>query len=564
MVVKNQQYKGILMKKAASIFVKTLINHNVDRFFCVPGESYLPVMDELINSKKIDVVSCRHEGGAGFMAVADAKCTGKAGIAFVSRGPGATNASIAVHSAHQGGIPMILFIGQVNRKSIGKMHLQEMDFTKMFSDMSKHVEQIINPEEIANITSKAFKIAESGIPGPVIISIPTDVLDSKVLCSPKKRTKKIIAKSDMKEVEKVANEISIAQNPILVVGGHLQFSDHSKLQIKKIASKFSLPVMCTYEHQDLIDNDNIHYAGELGLRPPEPVKQNAKEADLVICIGHRLNGVPNLGYTFPSEKQKFIHVLPDGTALENIFKTEIAIISDGNDFMEKLIKIKTNTKIKNRKNWIETCHDRYKNNKATRKPRSANDGLDFAHLIDKLGKLAPKNSIITNDAGNFTSWMHHRFPFKSSMKLLGSEIGAMGMGIPAGIAAAIRFPERMVFSIVGDGGTLMTGSELATAVAKKAKLKIIIANNNHYGTIRYHQEVHFPTRNHYATNLVNPNFKSYAESFGIKGFKIDTINEIEDTLKQAIDENGPALIEFNMSLELNTSTTSLSKLQQNI
>jgi acetolactate synthase-1/2/3 large subunit len=549
------------MKKAASIFIKTLINHNVDRFFCVPGESYLPVMDELISSKDIDVVSCRHEGGAGFMALADAKCTGKAGIAFVSRGPGATNVSIAVHSAHQGGIPMIIFIGQVNRKSIGKMHLQEIDFTKMFSDISKHVEQIINPEEIANVTAKAFKIAESGTPGPVVISIPSDVLDSKVLCSPQKRAEKIIAKSDIIDIRQVANEILIAKKPILVVGGHLQFLDYSKSQIKKIASKFLLPVLCTYEHQDLIDNDSVHYAGELGLRPPEPVKKNATEADLVLCIGHRLNGIPNLGYTFPSKKQKFIHVLPDGKDLENIFKTDLGIISDGNDFMEKLLKVKIKIVEKNRNKWIKTCNDRYKNNKSTQKPRSANDGMDFAHLIDKLGTLAPKNSIITNDAGNFTSWMHHRFPFKSSMKLLGSEIGAMGMGIPAGIAASIRYPNRMVFSLVGDGGALMTGSELATAVAKKAKLKIIVANNNHYGTIRYHQEVHYPNRNHYATNLVNPDFKNYAESFGVKGFKIETIDEIENVLKQAINEKGPVLIEFNMSLELNTSTTTLSELQ---
>ena len=229
--------------------------------------------------------------------------------------------------------------------------------------------------------------------------------------------------------------------------------------------------------------------------------------------------------------------------------------------MEKLLKVKIKIVEKNRNKWIKTCNDRYKNNISTQKPRSANDGMDFAHLIDKLGTLAPKNSIITNDAGNFTSWMHHRFPFKSSMKLLGSEIGAMGMGIPAGIAASIRYPNRMVFSLVGDGGALMTGSELATAVAKKAKLKIIVANNNHYGTIRYHQEVHYPNRNHYATNLVNPDFKNYAESFGVKGFKIETIGQIENVLKQAINEKGPVLIEFNMSLELNTSTTTLSELQ---
>ena len=549
------------MNKASSIFIKTLKNFGVNRFFCVPGESYLSIMDELISSQDIDVVTCRHEGGAGFMAIADAKCTGKAGIAFVSRGPGATNASIAVHSAHQGGVPMILFIGQVNRKSMGKMHLQEMDFTKTFSDMSKHVEQIIDPEEIANVTAKAFSIAEEGIPGPVVISIPTDVLETRVNCLPRKRVNKIISKTDPQDIKKVVKELSFAKKPTLVVGGELQFSKDSKTLIEKVANKYSLPVLCTYEHQDLIDNDNIHYAGELGLRPPEPVKQNAKEADVVICVGHRLNGIPNMGYTFPNVTQKFIHILPDANALGKLFKTDLAIVSDGNNFLKKLLDVETKIVTKNRKSWIESCHSRYKRNKSTEPPRKANDGLDFGHLIDELGKLVPKDSIITNDAGNFTSWMHHRFPFKSSMKLIGSEIGAMGMGIPAGIAASLRFPERTVFSLVGDGGALMTGSELATAVAKKTKLKIIVANNNHYGTIRYHQEVHFPGRNHYATNLVNPNFKVYGESFGIKSFIIETIDEIQTVLKKAISIDGPVLIEFKMSLELNTSSSTLSELQ---
>ena len=187
--------------------------------------------------------------------------------------------------------------------------------------------------------------------------------------------------------------------------------------------------------------------------------------------------------------------------------------------------------------------------------------MDFAHLIDGLGKLAPQNSIITNDAGNFTSWMHHRFPFKSSMKLIGSEIGAMGMGIPAGVAASLRYPDRQIFSIVGDGGALMTGSELATAVAQKAKIRVIVANNQHYGTIRYHQEVHFPTRNHYATNLVNPNFAKYGESFGLKCFTINEVEEVIPTIQKAMEVDGPSLIEFKMSLELNTSTTTLTQLQ---
>jgi acetolactate synthase-1/2/3 large subunit len=520
-------------KKAASVFVQTLKNYGVDRFFCVPGESYLSVMDELLYSPGIEVVTCRHEGGAGFMAVADAKCTGKAGVAFVSRGPGATNASISVHSAHQGGVPMVLFIGQVNRISTGKMHLQEMDFIKTFSDMAKHVEQINTPSEIANVTARAFHIAESGIPGPVVIAIPTDVLETKIETEDVKRIKINPPLAFPDKVKEVSNLLSNAKKPVLVVGGQVHISARSRKLVEQVARAHNLPVLCTYEHQDIISNNNLHYAGELGLRPPEPIRKNALEADLVLVVGHRFNGVPNMAYKFPSSKQKFIHVIPDPNTIGKIFRTDMGIVADSDNFLEQL------------SNFVN------------------NNRLDFAHFIDGLGEIAPENSIITNDAGNFTSWMHHRFPFKSTMKLIGSEIGAMGMGIPAGIAAALRFPDRQVFSIVGDGGALMTGSELATAVAQKAKIRVIVANNNHYGTIRYHQEVHFPTRDHYATNLVNPDFAKYGESFGLKCFKIYNTEEILPIIKNAMEVDGPSLIEFKMSLELNTSTTTISQLQTN-
>ena len=552
-----------MSKKAASVFVQTLKNHGVDRFFCVPGESYLSVMDELLYSPGIEIVSCRHEGGAGFMAVADAKCTGKAGVAFVSRGPGATNASISVHSAHQGGVPMVLFIGQVNRISTGKMHLQEMDFIKTFSDMAKHVEQINTPSEIANVTARAFHIAESGIPGPVVIAIPTDVLETKIESEDVKRIKINPPLAFPEKVKEVSNLLSNAKKPVLVVGGQVHISTRSRKLVEKVAKAHNLPVLCTYEHQDIISNDNLHYAGELGLRPPEPVRKNALEADLVLVVGHRFNGVPNMAYKFPSPKQTFIHVIPDPNTIGKIFRTDMGIVADSENFLEQLSKFANNNTNNERDEWVKLCHHRYLNNESTLTPRKANDGLDFAHFIDGLGKIAPENSIITNDAGNFTSWMHHRFPFKSTMKLIGSEIGAMGMGIPASIAAALRFPDRQVFSIVGDGGALMTGSELATAVAQKTKIRIIVANNNHYGTIRYHQEVHFPTREHYATNLVNPDFAKYGESFGLKCFTIYSTEQILPTIKGAMEVDGPSLIEFKMSLELNTSTTTISQLQTN-
>ena len=527
-----------MSKKAASVFVQTLKNHGVNRFFCVPGESYLSVMDELLYSPGIDVVTCRHEGGAGFMAVADAKCTGKAGVAFVSRGPGATNASISVHSAHQGGVPMVLFVGQVNRISTGKMHLQEMDFIKTFSDMAKHVEQINTPSEIANVTARAFHIAESGIPGPVVIAIPTDVLEAKVEINDVKRIKINPPLAFPEKVKEVSNILSTAKKPVLVVGGQVHTSSNARELVRNISEVHS-------------------------LRPPEPIRKNALEADVVLVVGHRFNGVPNMAYKFPSSDQTFIHVLPDPNTIGKIFRTDMSIVADSENFLEQLSNSESRNIGQERNEWVTLCHQRYLNNDATQPAKNANDGLDFAHLIDALGELAPEDSVITNDAGNFTSWMHHRFPFRSSMTLIGSEIGAMGMGIPGGVAAALRFPDRQVFSIVGDGGALMTGSELATAVAQNAKIRVIIANNQHYGTIRYHQEVHFPTRDHYATNLVNPDFAKYGESFGLKCFTIEKVEEVSPAIQAAMEINGPSLIEFKMSLELNTSTTTISQLQMN-
>ena len=553
-----------MARKAASVFVQTLKNHGVNRFFCVPGESYLSVMDELLYSPGIDVVTCRHEGGAGFMAVADAKCTGKAGVAFVSRGPGATNASISVHSAHQGGVPMVLFIGQVNRISTGKMHLQEMDFIKTFSDMAKHVEQINTPSEIANVTARAFHIAESGIPGPVVIAIPTDVLEAKVEIDDVKRIKINPPLAFPEKVVEVSNILSSAKKPVLVVGGQVHTSSKARELVRNISEVHNLPVLCTYEHQDILSNNHSHYAGELGLRPPEPIRKNALEADVVLVVGHRFNGVPNMAYKFPSSDQTFIHVLPDPNTIGKIFRTDMSVVADSENFLEQLLNLKSRNVSVERNEWVALCHQRYLHNDATQPPKNANDGLDFAHLIDALGELAPNDSVITNDAGNFTSWMHHRFPFRSSMTLIGSEIGAMGMGIPAGIAAALRFPDRQVFSIVGDGGALMTGSELATAVAQNANIRVIVANNQHYGTIRYHQEVHFPTRDHYATNLVNPDFAKYGESFGLRCFTIEKIEEIVPAIQEAMEVSGPSLIEYKMSLELNTSTTTISQLQMNI
>lgn len=375
---------------AARVLIDTLRLHGVDRFFCVPGESYLAVMNELVDHPVIDVVTCRHEGGAAFMALADAKCTGRPGIVFASRGPGAANASVAIHSASQGAVPMVVFLGQV---------------------------------------------------------------------------------------------------------------------------------------------------------------------------GTRLGAVPTLGWSFPKPGQRLVHVYPDPGQIGTRHATDLGVIADPVPFLRALGERNAPPLPEGRRAWLAGAHRAWAE-AAGAKPIDAEDGIDFGHVIEAMKGLVPKDAVITSDAGNFMSWLHHRYPFEPTQLLLGSEIGAMGMGIPAAVAAAIRFPGRQVVALAGDGGALMTGSELATAVMRKARVRVIVANNNHYGTIRFHQEVHFPGRAHYANELVNPDFAAYAESFGARGFRVDRPEDAAPALEAALAVDGPAVIDVRTSLEKITSATTLAEMRR--
>jgi len=318
--------------------------------------------------------------------------------------------------------------------------------------------------------------------------------------------------------------------------------------------------MPVFEHEDVFDHDHPLFAGELGIRPPMDVRRTAWDADVVIAIGTRLTGVPNLAYTIPGENQKFIHVHPDPAEIGQRFRTDAAIVADASLFLDTLAMHNVPPPPASRAAWVERAHNAYLAN-AQLPARSAEDGIDFAHVIDAMSELLPPDAIITSDAGNFASWLHHRFRFRRTNLLIGSEIGAMGMGIPAAVAASLRFPERQVFGLAGDGGALMTGSEVATAMLTGAKPRIIVANNQHYGTIRFHQETHFPTRDHPVTALRNPDFAAYAAAFGAKGMRILEPEDAVPVIEEAMRHDGPVIIDVRTSLELNTSQSRLSELQ---
>jgi acetolactate synthase-1/2/3 large subunit len=545
-------------KTAAKVLLDTLVMHGIDRAFCVPGESYLAVMSELHDDPVLHLVTCRHEGGAAFMAVADAKLTGQVGVVFASRGPGATNASVAAHSAEQGAQPLLLLLGQVGTRRLGRNATQEMDFTKTFGDIAKRVEEVHDPDRIAEVVARAIRIAESGTPGPVVVALPTDVLEAETDAKPLGRQPAVQIRPSDSDVAAVADMIAEAERHIVIVGGRAH-QPAGRRALRAAAEAWSLPVFTTFEHQDVFDHDHPNFAGELGIRPPAPWQEIAKGADLVLAVGTRLGDLATLNGSIPGPKQRLVQVYPDAGQIGRNSPVAHGIVSEAAPFLEALAARNAPPASEARKSWVKRAHGAY-DQTSRLTPRDAPDGMDFGHMILAMQQHLPADAVLTSDAGSFASWMHRHFRFKATQTLLGSEAGAMGMGVPAAVAAAIRHPERQVVALVGDGGALMTGSELATAIKERAKVRIIISNNNHYGTIRFHQETHFPGRTH-ATDLVNPDFAAWARSFGAAGFTVRKPEEAGPVLKEALAADGPAVIDVLTSLENVDSANTIKALR---
>lgn len=537
-----------MARTAAKILVDTLVAHGIDRAFCVPGESYLAVMDALYDAPVLDLVTCRHEGGAAWMALADAKLTGRAGVVLASRGPGATNASIAAHSAEQGSFPLVLLLGQVSRGKIGKRSPQEMNFNKTFSDMAKWVEEVDVPDRIGEIVARAIRIAETGTPGPVVVSLPTDVLASESQGRVVARRGDAVLRPSESDVASVADQVAKAKRPIMIVGGRVS-SAAARRALLTASEAWSIPVLPTYVHQDVFPNDHPNYGGELGIRPPDGVAATAREADLILAVGTKMgSGMATLGDRIPANGQRVIHVYPDDSVIGRNFDVEFGVVADAGCFLEALAAQNAPDPSAERAEWVRKAHAGY-TAFASLPSREARDGLDFGHVIDAMKKHVPADAVITVDAGSFSSWLHLKYPFKQTQTLLGSECGAMGMSIPAAVAAAIRYPERRIVSVVGDGGALMTGYELATAMAQRVKnLCIVVSNNNAYGTIRFHQETHYPGRPH-ATGLVNPDFAVLARAFGAKGLIIEHPQDADAVMAEALAADVPVVVEARTSLE---------------
>lgn len=558
----------------------TLVAHGVDRVFCVAGESYLPVLDALYDTPSIDVVTCRHEGSGAFMALADAKLSGRAGVCLVNRGPGATNACIALHSARQDGSPLVLVVGHVRTADIGRRAFQEVDYPKTFSDLAKEVFVLLDPAATAEVTARALRVAEAGTPGPTVLVVPEDVLGGPATSSgarassvangagPVPATGRWEApgpEPSARGLAAVASLLARSRRPLLLAGGRLLSpSMEASTLLREVAERHVLPVAAANKRQDVFDNTDPHYAGHLHVATRQHQRRLLAETDLLLAVGTRLDHVTTAGYTTfaaPFPAQPVIHVYPDPEVLGFAIRPAVGLWCDPVAFLAALRDRvpPDGADSPERAEWLRQVHA-LEVEEATWRPHPAEDGVAFGAVVDVLGGLLPPDAVVSIDAGNFTSWVHRYHRWRPPGRLMAISSSAMGFGIPSAVAAAIRHPERTVVAFVGDGGFLMTGGELATAVQREARLTIVVANNRSYGTIRHHQERSFPGRV-IATDLVNPDFAALARAYGALGVGARDEEGLGSALRAALDHPGPAVVDVATSLAWISANQSLADLR---
>ena len=528
--------------QAARLLVDCLAAQGCDRIFTVPGESFLPVLDALVDVPQINVTTCRQEGGAAFMACADgamnAAGSGRPGVAFVTRGPGATNASIGVHVAMQDSQPMILFIGDVGRDMRDREGFQEIDFPAFFAPISKWSARIDRADRIPEYIARAYATAISGRPGPVVLALPEDMLYDATEALPRAAVTRPAQAPCPDAMQAMMALIADAASPIAIIGG-AGWNAKARAHFQLFAERLGLPVATAFRRQDAIAPSSPVYAGNLGYGPNPKLVNRVREADLVLAIGARLGEATTDGYTVPplaAPDRKLVHVHPDADELNSVYPADLAICASMDEFAESAALwdegavIDFDAGAQAHAEWEEW---------ATAHP--SDHALDMGQAVQFMRDTLPADTIICNGAGNFSGWWHRYWRYEGFPPQLAPTAGAMGYGVPAAIAAARRFPERTVVAVAGDGDFLMNGQELATASQYDLDMLVIVVDNGAYGTIRMHQEREFPNRVS-ATELKNPDFVKLAEAFGAWTARADTTEALKDALTQAKGRTGLRLI----------------------
>jgi acetolactate synthase-1/2/3 large subunit len=527
------------------ILVDALRLHGVERLFCVPGESYLDVLDALYDTPQIATVVAKHEGAAANMAEADGKLTGRPGICFVTRGPGATHASVGVHTAYHDSTPMILFVGQVQRDVRGREAFQEVEFRQMFAPLAKWVAEIESTDRIPEYLLRAFQVATCGRPGPVVLSLPEDVLSEQSSACDTQPYHAVQTTPRDADLSALRDELQNASKPVLIVGGSC-WTDEGCAAVTRLAEANALPVLASFRRQDLFDNRHRCYAGHLSLGLPPFLQQRVKAADLVIALGSRLGDVTTMTYsvlTPPRMAARLVHVHPDPNELNRVYQADLAIVAAPSTAAERFAEIPP-VESPPWRDWTDSARREYENFIAVPE-KGARQGVDMAVVIRHLATQLPADAVIANGAGNFTVWVHRFFTYKAPHTELAPTSGSMGYGFPAAIAAALRYPDRTTVCVAGDGDFLMYPQELATAAQYGARLVVLIVNNGMYGTIRMHQERRFPGRVS-ATELAAPDFVGLARSFGAYAERVDATDAFAPAFERALAARGSAVLELRV------------------
>ncbi|MBU3721318.1 thiamine pyrophosphate-binding protein [Limnohabitans sp. Hippo4] len=572
----KQAETGSKTQMGGHLLVECLVAQGISHAFGVPGESYLAVLDGFHKYKdQIQFVTCRQEGGAAFMADAQGRLTGRPGVCFVTRGPGATNASIGVHTAFQDSTPMVLFVGDVATDTRDREAFQEVDFCSFFGPstkgMAKRVERIDDAKRIPEYVARAFATAMNGRPGPVVLVLPEDMLTHEVTAQPLPKLEPVEAWSDPGSLRQLREMLLAAKRPFVIAGGG-GWTPQAAQALQRFAENWQLPVGNAFRFQDTFDNFHPLYAGDVGIGINPKLSQRIKDSDLILAIGPRLGEMTTSGYTLlevPKPKQKLVHIHASAEELHRVYSADLAICATMNAAARSL-EVLTAPPSVPWSDWTAQANADYRANIQPQSlaglPHDSAQGLvNMPEVVAALQRHLPADAVLTNGAGNFASWVHRYYQHHGLSKGLKTQlaptVGAMGYGVPAGIAASI-VSKRVAFTIAGDGDFLMNGQELATACQHGAKSIVVLLNNGMYGTIRMHQERDFPTHN-MGSNLNNPHFANLAKAYGYEGIRISKTEEFEPALIEALQREQGTLIEIMLDPEVITTRGTLSAITQN-
>ena len=545
-------------RNGGRILVDQLKIQGCDRIFTVPGESFLAVLDALHDTPEIDLVVCRQEGGVAYMADADGKMTGRPGVAFVTRGPGATNASGGVHVAFQDSTPMILFIGDVARGDRDREGFQEIDFPAFFGPVAKWAARIEDARRIPEYVARAYRVATAGRPGPVVLALPEDMLRDEADVPDRPPVPPLAEEPDPGAIQAMFELLKEAAAPVAIVGG-ADWSPRSAHHFANFAYRYGIPVAAAFRRQDAIDNKSGVYAGQLGYGPNPKLQQRIRDADLILAVGARLGEATTDGYTLVAPDhpgQTLVHVHPDPNELGRVYHADLPICADMGEFAEMLDEwidpelVPFSAGKQAHEEWLEWSEP---------KPRKGVN-LDLGPCVAAMRARLPETTIVCNGAGNFSGWWHRYWRYGPMPTQLAPTSGTMGYGLPAAVAAALRFRDRPVVCVAGDGDFLMNGQELATAAQYGADLLVIVADNASYGTIRMHQERDYPKRIS-GTDLKNPDFAALTRAYGGWAETVERTEDFAPALDKALKRKGIRLIHCKTDVEQITNATTIAKLR---